>query len=122
MNKKILIIDDSKTSLLLFESVFSGTGIDVFSEIDSNVAIQKIKSIQPDLIVLDLMMPDIDGFHLLEIIKKDQDICNIPVIILSAIHESNSIKKALQSGADKYIKKPMNVNEVLTAVNDLLGS
>lgn len=122
MNKKILIIDDSKTSLLLFESVFSGTGIDVFSEIDSNVAIQKIKSIQPDLIVLDLMMPDIDGFHLLEIIKKDQDICNIPVIILSAIHENNSIKKALQSGADKYIKKPMNVNEVLTAVNDLLGS
>lgn len=122
MNKKILIIDDSKTSLLLFESVFLGTGIEVYSEIDSREALQKIKSTRPDLIVLDLMMPDIDGFHLLEIIKKDHDVSNIPVIILSAIHENNSIKKALQSGADKYIKKPMNVNEVLIAVNDLLGS
>lgn len=120
MIKKIIIIDDSKTSLLLFESLFQDTDIEVYSEIDSKAAIERVKLVKPDLIVLDLMMPDLDGFQLLEKFKNDPATSKIPFIILSAIHDNKIVKKALQYGVGAYIKKPMNVEEVLKVVYDLL--
>jgi DNA-binding response OmpR family regulator len=72
--------------------------------------------IKPDLIILDLMMPGVSGFSLLEVIKNDQETKNIPVMILSAIQENTTIKKAIQCGAAGYMKKPMNVEEVMKII------
>jgi CheY-like chemotaxis protein len=122
MQKKILIIDDSKTSLLLFESLFENSGYEVVSEIDSKFAYEKVIEIKPDLIVLDIMMPDIDGFQLLKTIKSNPYLIKIPVIVLSALHEIKTINKAIDHGAVAYIKKPINVDEVIKVINKHLNN
>lgn len=120
MPKTILFIDDSETSLLLFKSLFEKDEVIIQSEISSRAAFQKIRDVKPDLIVLDLMMPDIDGFQILQMIKEDMELKAIPVIILSAIHDSKTIDKTIQSGAAGFIKKPINVNEVISLIHNQL--
>lgn len=120
MTRKIFIIDDSKTSLLLFESIFEDTDIEVQSETDSKAALKTISEIKPDLIVMDIMMPEIDGFQLLKTLKEDTVQKDIPVVIISAIHDKRTIRQAIDNGAVAYIKKPMNVNEVIKVINQLL--
>lgn len=120
LKKTILIIDDSETSLLLFKSLFEKEEVIIQSEINSRTAGQRIRDIRPDLIVLDLMMPEIDGFQLLEIIKEDTELKAIPVIILSALHDSKTINKTIHLGATDFIKKPFNVNEVINTIHNQL--
>ncbi len=119
---KILVIDDSETNLYLIKSIFRDQkNISVFSESESSHALKVVKKIRPDIILLDLMMPEIDGFELLNQLKSNINFQNIPVIILSAYHDNVLINRATELGAAGYIKKPVDIVEIKNLIIQLLN-
>ncbi len=81
----------------------------------------KIKSEQPDLVLLDLAMPVMDGFAVLERVKADSMLRDIPIIIISAEHDSKSVVKGIKQGAEDYLTKPVNAGLLLQKVKEFLG-
>ena len=113
---KILIIEDEKPITRLIQISLSGVGYVCTTAYGGNEAIKKIDEENPDLILLDIMLPEIDGFELLEYIKP----LNIPVILITAKGAIADKVKGLKSGADDYITKPFDVAELLARVESLL--
>lgn len=113
---KILIIEDEKPIARLIHISLSGAGYVCTTADDGKKAIMKIDTENPDLIMLDVMLPEIDGYELLEYIKP----LNIPVIMVTANGTINDKVKGLKSGADDYITKPFDVTELLARVESLL--
>jgi DNA-binding response OmpR family regulator len=107
---KILIVDDSTINNILLESILSEKGYEIYSTLNGNTALEKIEDIQPDLVLLDIMMPEVNGFDVLRKMRTNN--IDIPVIIISA-YDSDKFKKLSRSlGASAYILKPIN-GEVL---------
>ncbi len=106
--KKVLVVDDSEVNLYLIRSAFrNDPDISVEIETDSTVALSKIIDSHPDILVLDIMMPELNGLDLLKQIKSDPEISEIPVIINSALSEESSVEEAMNMGARDYIMKPV---------------
>ncbi len=121
IKKKILVVDDSETSLYLIRAIFEdNSNLEINIEKDSRSAIKLTKKILPDLLIIDIMMPDIDGFQILNKIKTDETTNHIPVLMISAKQDSESIDKALEQKACGYIKKPIIVEELKSTVNSIL--
>lgn len=119
--KKVLIIDDSETNLFLIKSIFENDpGIEVCIEKDSTKALDLIHSLNPDLLILDLMMPRIDGFYLLDRIKSAPDLSNMPIFVLSALTNLSSIKRAMNFNIVDYIEKPINLKTIEKKIRQVL--
>ena len=119
--RKVLIIDDSEASLFLLQSVFiEDREVKVIIENKSSRALAEIKKEKPDVILLDLMMPHVDGFKILENIQKDETIKNIPVIIISARYDEESYARAKTFRVFDYIKKPIDLHEIRKKVYEAL--
>lgn len=118
MNKKIYIIDDSNTNLLLLEDILLEEGYVV--EIDDKPAraLKKIKENPPDLILLDLLMPIMDGFQFIQQLRP----LSIPIIIISADTNQENIKKAHETGIYDYIVKPIKVKDIKIKVKEALSN
>lgn len=117
MQKKILVIDDSETNILLIKSLFEDEElIHVDVLLNSRLALKRIEEVMPDLILLDIMMPDIDGFTILTILKRDEQLKHIPVIVVSAKDEQTDIDRAYALGAENYITKPIIIDELFKIV------
>ena len=118
--KTIMIIDDSYTNLILVQSVIDdlAEGFEIVKETDSNVAIERMQAIKPDVVILDIMMPDIDGISILRSMKESPDLKDIPVIILSALPGREKEKEALKLGASYYIRKPLVVTELVEKIQE----
>jgi len=109
--KRILVIDDSETNVLLVKSLFEDEeAIHVDVLLNSRLAIKKIEELKPDLILLDIMMPDMDGFTILTIVKRDDSLKDIPVIVVSAKDDQVDIDRAMSLGALDYVRKPIGIN------------
>jgi len=120
--KKLLVIDDSETNLLLFESMFEDDPRIEVSLRDSGKAIlEYCLNDKPDLILLDLMMPDINGYQVLDMIQSSQKLKDIPVIIISAIEAQENINEAMEKGAIDYIIKPIDFEENSKMILRVLG-
>jgi len=122
MDKKvILIIDDSETSVLLVKSMFELSGDFQVESLNTAVnAEKKILSLKPDLILLDIMMPELDGISFLKTIKNRAEIKEIPVIIVSAVENSNEVQAAMEYGAQDYVLKPIGLNKLFSRVSNYL--
>ncbi|MBN1181999.1 MAG: response regulator [Bacteroidales bacterium] len=121
--KKVLVIDDSEVSLFLIESIFENDmNVEVLMEEDSRNAIRKIKYHLPDVIILDLMMPKIDGFEVLYQIKADPGLKNIPILVVSARHDKDALNKAEEFGVAGFVKKPIELNDIEVKIRELLES
>jgi CheY-like chemotaxis protein len=107
---KILVIDDSEVNNLLIHSLFEDNSIEIISETNSKKSLERALSEQPDLILLDLMMPGMDGFSVLKGLKENEKTQTIPVLVVSAKQENYDINQALDMGAEDYIKKPIGIN------------
>lgn len=118
-NKTILIIDDSNSALILTECVFQMEGYRTKTAENVKDAIELISSEKPDLIVLDLMLPDISGYDFLQM-RKELQIENIPVIIVSAIDSLESVTKIKEMGVTHFIPKPLNTELLLKTAAELL--
>jgi signal transduction histidine kinase len=117
----ILIVDDTPNNIRLLFDVLNRAGFVVSVVKSGETAIQKLPQIQPDLILLDVMMPGIDGFETCRRIKANPELSDIPIIFMTALSETDRIVTGLQLGAVDYITKPIQVEEVLARVNTHLG-
>src|SRR5438067_7107010 len=118
---KILIIDDDPAAVMLLESLFEGSGYArVKSIMDSRQSMKTCRTFEPDIILLDLMMPYVDGFSVLESLRSDRRQTLLPVVILTADVNGESKYRALSAGATDYLLKPLDLTEVLLRVRLLL--
>ncbi|UKN01362.1 response regulator [Paracrocinitomix mangrovi] len=120
MSKKIVIVDDEPNIVMSLEYAFKKKGHQVFIARDGSEAIEIIKKELPDAVVLDVMMPKVDGFNTLKQIKNSPELKNCRVVFLSAKNKESDIQKGLDLGADKYLTKPFSVKKVITEVEELL--
>lgn len=120
MNTKVLVIDDEKHIVELLKFNLETMDYDVYSSYDGFDGFIKAKEINPDLILLDWMLPNISGIDLLKKIRSDKDLKNIPVIMLTAKNIENDKIDGLNAGADDYITKPFSIKELLARSNSVL--
>ena len=113
----ILAIDDSATNNMLLEAVLKDEGYSIDTLGASKNAIQTINKKTPDLILLDIMMPGIDGIKILEYLQSNEETKDIPVIIISARTDNETIRKAEKFRIKKYIKKPIDLSLLTREVN-----
>jgi DNA-binding response OmpR family regulator len=118
--KKILIIDDLPENVFILQDRLIQEGYEVITSYDGNDGIQKAYSTLPDLILLDVMMPDISGFEVCKILVNDEKTKHIPIILVTAKAGAEDTKEGLEAGAFDYIKKPFNRVELLARVKSAL--
>ena len=118
--KRILVIDDSTTNNLLCESILSPLGYEVFLSENAVQAFNILKKTIPDLILLDLMLPKMDGYDILKKLKKEERTKYAPVIVISAKDQPEDIKRAEDLGATMYLQKPIGINELIEAIQSIL--
>jgi len=113
---KILIVDDNVFNVQLLVIMLGKNSYRITTATSGTEALQKVESESPDLILLDIMMPDISGYEVAEKLKANQEYQNIPILFLSALNNMEDIIKGFQIGADDYITKPFNKDELLTRI------
>jgi DNA-binding response OmpR family regulator len=117
---RILIVDDEPAILMSLDFLMKKEGFEVYIARDGEEALTIIKKEKPDLIILDIMMPNVDGYEVCEFVKKSAQFNHIKVIFLSAKTRSADIEKGYQLGADDYVVKPFSTKELVVRVKDLL--
>ncbi|MGC9316653.1 MAG: response regulator transcription factor [Armatimonadota bacterium] len=122
MAKKILVVDDERHIVRLVEVNLTRAGYDVLTAYDGVEALEKVEEEQPDMIVLDVMMPRMDGFEVLKHLQADPETQDIPVIMLTAKAQDADIFRGWSSGVSSYLTKPFNPRELLTFVERIFQS
>lgn len=117
---KILIVDDEPNILLSLEFLMKKEGYQVFIARDGEEAFEIIEKQFPDLVLLDIMMPKIDGYEVCSFIKSRPDLAAIKVVFMSAKSKDTDIQKGYSLGADLYVAKPFSTRELIMKVQDLL--
>jgi len=118
--KRILVVDDAKEVVRLVRAYLEKAGYDVFVAYDGETALHTLRKEKPDLLVLDLMLPDRDGWDITRLIRSDAHLASTPIIMLTARVEDTDKIVGLEMGADDYITKPFNPREVVARVRALL--
>jgi two-component system alkaline phosphatase synthesis response regulator PhoP/two-component system response regulator VicR len=122
MPKHVLAVDDETNIRRLIEVNLLRAGYRVTTACDGQDALDKLGRERPDMVLLDVMMPRIDGFELLRRLKADPDTADIPVLMLTAKAQDADIFRGLKSGADFYLTKPFNPQELLSWINRIVHS
>ena len=118
---KILVVDDEIYIVHILDFSLGMEGYEVFTALDGEQALERLKSDKPDLIVLDIMMPKLDGYEVCRTIKTNPETQHIPVILLSAKGRNVDQKMGFDVGADAYITKPFSPRKLVERINQLLG-
>src|SRR5512133_682233 len=116
----VLVVDDSNTNVVLLEAILNDKGFEIETALNAKEAFEIMNKKVPDLILLDLLMPKINGYDFLQQVKGDNRTHHVPVIIVSAVTETENIKKTLEMGAVDFIKKPIDIQELIEKVNTTL--
>lgn len=117
----VLIVDDEPFNIEVLEQAMDESEYRVLTASNGKEAWEKIKNEEPDLVLLDLMMPVMDGFEVLAKVKDDPMLRNIPIIIVSAEQDSKSVVKGIKQGAEDYLTKPVDPAQFLKKVKEFLG-
>ncbi|CAD7816164.1 Polar-differentiation response regulator DivK [Chryseobacterium aquaeductus] len=121
MNKKILIVDDDPRNIFALKLTLKARGFKIESCTMAQEAIQILdKNLGIDLVLMDMMMPEMDGYEAVKIIRKTHNIKHIPVIAVTAQAMEEDRQKCLDAGAQDYVKKPIDVDQLLNAIEKLL--
>lgn len=118
---KILIADDSKTELAFLLDILSGTNHEIISVVDGKQAEDRARSEHFDLIILDVIMPNKNGFQVCRALKRDPDLKDIPVILITSKSGESDKFWGKKQGADEYIVKPYEPMDILLAVKKYVG-
>jgi CheY-like chemotaxis protein len=119
--KKILLIEDDEYLRLLIERFLKSEGFNVLTAENGFIGLVLAKEQKPDLIVCDIKMPVLDGYGVLENLRKDLKIGNIPVFFISFYADEEMIERAYQLGVNDYLKKPLDLNELLVKIRQQLN-
>ena len=120
MNGKIFIIEDEPSIIQLVQHNLEKNGFLVSSSLNGNDGLKELKKFQPDLLLLDWMLPDLSGIEICKSIRKDNSFKNLPVIMLTAKGEEEDKIKGLDSGVDDYLTKPFSFNELMARIKAVL--
>lgn len=118
---KILAVDDEKHIVRLVQITLEKEGYELITASNGREALEKVASEQPDLVVMDVMMPEMDGLEALGKMKNDPATSHIPVIMLTAKAQDSDVFRGWQSGADLYLTKPFNPAELVTFVRRIFA-
>jgi two-component system alkaline phosphatase synthesis response regulator PhoP len=118
---KILVVDDEIYIVHILDFSLGMEGYEVLTALDGEQALDKARIEKPDLIVLDIMMPKLDGYETCKRLKADDSTKNIPVILLSAKGRNVDQKVGFEAGADDYITKPFSPRKLVERINAVLG-
>ena len=119
--KKILIVDDSNTAVMMEKLIFQSHPYVLLVARDGEEAVQKAVAERPDLVLMDLVMPKVDGLQALRRLREHEVTRLVPVIVVTARGEAINMELALREGANDYVVKPVNGAELLLKVRALLG-
>jgi DNA-binding response OmpR family regulator len=117
---RVLIADDNPQGAELLEAYLSATDYDVRIAADGEQTLQQVRAWQPDLILLDIMMPRISGFEVCKRLRADRATADIAVLMVTALDQPSDIDRAVDAGTDDFLSKPINKTELLLRVKSLL--
>lgn len=118
--ERVLIVDDEPVNQELLEAFLIGCDYDLDFAADGAEALEKVKSFEPDLVLLDVMMPKTSGFEVCEQIKSDPTTAGTMVLMVTALGELGDVERAVKVGCDDYLSKPVNKPELLKRVENML--
>ncbi len=116
---RILAVDDVPDNLFLLQAILEAEGFAVDVASSGKLALNKIKTSPPDLVLLDVMMPEMDGYEVTQHIRQDDEIPAIPILLITAYDEATALQ-ALELGANDFIRKPIDFEELLTRIRRFL--
>ena len=119
---KVLVVDDEPEITEIVETFLVENGFKVATENSPHNAIRKAKEFKPDVILLDIMMPGVDGYDICQALKKDPAFANTPIIFLTGKDRSDDMGRSFKSGGDMFIKKPFSCERLLEIVSIVLMS
>ena len=119
---KVFIVDDESEITEIVDTFLTEHGFQVTTENNPVEAIKKIKNVKPNVILLDIMMPGIDGYEICQRLKQDPEFTNTPVIFLTGKDRSDDMGRSFKSGGDMFIKKPFSCERLLEIVNIVMMS
>ncbi|PIQ89340.1 MAG: two-component system response regulator [Candidatus Omnitrophica bacterium CG11_big_fil_rev_8_21_14_0_20_42_13] len=117
---KILIVDDSPTIVQVLKNGLEDKGRQIITSNNGADALNIVRKEKPSLVILDLMLPKLDGFHVCTMIKKDASLSSTKVLMLTGRADKESEETGLKCGADKFITKNVNPQEIISAAEDLI--
>ena len=118
---KIMVVDDDEEFTTLYQKYLTMAGFEAITENHSAMAMEVANFAQPDLFVLDLMMPEPDGFKLCRMLRANINFVRTPIIIVTALNDEDSKVVALGAGANDYLTKPFHINDLKLRIDYLLG-
>jgi two-component system alkaline phosphatase synthesis response regulator PhoP len=121
MNKKVLIADDEPNIVISLEFLLRREGFEVLVAVDGEEALAKTRAEKPDLVLLDVMMPKMNGFDLCQALRADRDLDGLRIVMLTAKGRETEVSKGLGLGADAYVTKPFSTRDLVGQVRSLLG-
>lgn len=119
--KKILVVDDQKDNVFVLQERLSREGFEVLASYDGPTCLTMAKEEDPDLVLLDVMMPGMSGFEVCRKLTSSEDTKLIPVVLLTALTEAEDLKEGFEAGAFDYIKKPFNRVELIARIKSALS-
>jgi CheY-like chemotaxis protein len=119
-SKRIVVVDDEPHIRLLLGQMLTPPDFEVHAFADPRDALMKLHDLAPDLIICDVMMPDMDGRTFLQVVKRSQDLRDVPFIFLSAVRETTEVVQAYEGGADDFVEKPFHVARLMAKVRAVL--
>jgi len=120
MSARVLVVDDILPNVKLLEAKLASEYYDVLTATSGAEALEKVKSDSPDIILLDVMMPGMDGFEVCQIIKSDPKYAHIPVVMVTALTDATDRVRGLEAGADDFLSKPLNDTALMARVRSLV--
>lgn len=121
MNKKILVVDDEAQLVDMVKMRLEANNYDVITASDGQLALERARGEKPDLIILDLMLPKIDGYKVCRMLKFDEKYKKIPIIMFTARAQESDMKRGAEVGADAYITKPFDSKLLLNKIEELIS-
>jgi len=122
MPKKVLLVDDSTTTLMMEQMILKKcTNFEVFTAKDGWEAIESATREMPDLVLMDVVMPHMNGFEACKRMRQEKALCQIPIILVTTRGEEEYVEAGFQSGCNDYITKPIDSGELVTLLQSYLG-
>ena len=122
MSKKVLIADDEPNIVISLEFLLRREGFEVLVAVDGEEALAKARAERPDLVLLDVMMPKMNGFDVCQALRADPELASLRVLMLTAKGRETEVSKGLGLGADAYMTKPFSTKDLVAQVRVLLGA
>jgi len=117
---RVLIADDNEANVELLEAYLGGMDLEIAIAVDGQDTLDKVTSFEPDLILLDIMMPKLSGFEVCQRLKDDKATSRIMILMITALNELGDIERAVEAGTDDFLSKPVNKIELVKRVENML--